>query len=371
MYKNWYLKTKILTVILITVLGFSVQEAHAYPEINKEKNALPLYKVKGKVSDETGEPLPGVNIVIKGTNIGTITDVDGYFQFNVTKNSKLTITASFIGMKSKDIVIVPDKFTYITLSPEAYALNEVIVTGFQTISRERSTGSAVIVNNEKLNKIQAPDLIAKIEGLTPGLSTYNKKISIRGVSSFSVDATPLLVVDGQPATGIKIDDLNPETIENITVLKDAAATALYGVRASNGVIVVNTKQAQDNKMNVNISLGYYLDPLPSLSYQHYASTSDIIDFEREYLLSNPEYIKSPSAYFSTITGKTNPIHLTQIDQLYYKLSKKEITENELKTSLNALRGNDYRKEYRKKLQQLKLTQDYNISLLKGDRKSVV
>ena len=98
----------------------------------------------------------------------------------------------------------------------------------------------------------APDLVAKLEGIAPGLSTYNYELSIRGVSSFAVGTTPLLVVDGQPSS-LTLEDLNPETVETITVLKDAAATSLYGVRASNGVIVVTTKQAENDKFNVNVS----------------------------------------------------------------------------------------------------------------------
>lgn len=371
MHKVRHFNVRVAAVFLMaTVFGGSMQEIYASPFWGGEKAAAPiLYKIKGKVVDNTGEPLPGASITIKGTNVGSITDIDGNFQFNVTSNSKTTIVVSFVGMESKELVVIPDKFVQVVLSQETYLLNELIVTGFQTISRERSTGAAVIVNNEKLNKIQAPDLTTKLEGLTPGLTTYNNQMSIRGTSSFSVDATPLLVIDGQPATGITINDINPETIENITVLKDAAATALYGVRASNGVIVVTTKQAEDNKVNVNISLGYYINPLPSLSYQHYASTSDIIDLERDYLLSDPEYIKSPSAYFSSVVNKTSPGYMTQLDLLYYRLSKNEITEDQLNASLDKLRTSDYRKEYQKKLQQLKLTQDYNISLSKGGNKS--
>lgn len=371
MYKAKYFNARVAAVFLMTAaLGGAVQEMYALPFGEANKAVAPaLYKIKGKVVDDAGEPLPGASIKVKGTDVGTISDVDGNFQFNVTDGAKVTIVVSFVGMESKELQVIPDKFVKIVLSQETYLLNELIVTGFQTISRERSTGAAIIVNSEKLNKIQAPDLTTKLEGMTPGLTTYNNQMSIRGTSSFSVDATPLLVIDGQPATGITINDINPETIENITVLKDAAATALYGVRASNGVIVVTTKQAEDNKVNVNVSLGYYINPLPSLSYQHYASTSDIIDLERDYLLSDPEYIKSPDAYFSSIVNKTSPGYMTQLDLLYYRLSKNEITQDQLNAGLDQLRAFDYRKEYRKNLQHLKLTQDYNLSLSKGGNKS--
>lgn len=374
MYIFRSLKTKVAVAFLATAaFGGAVGNVHAYPLLEDNKQAgRTLYKVKGRVMDDLQEPLPGANIKVKGTNVGTITDIDGNFQFNVPTKDKVTIVISYIGMETQQIVVTPDKAVTVVLVQADRVMEELIVDGFRTISRERSTGSAVILNSENLEKVQAVDLSSKLEGLAPGLVTYNNEMSIRGVSTFSVDAdatTPLLVIDGQPATGIKLDDLNPEIIENVTVLKDAAATSLYGVRASNGVIVVTTKQAKDEKVNVNVSLGYYIKPLPSLSYQHYASTSDIIDLEREYLLSDPEYIKDPSAYFSSVVNKSSPNYMTQVDMLYYRLSKNEITEEQLNNELNQLRKYDYRKEYRDKLQHLALTQDYNLSLAKGGEKS--
>lgn len=323
------------------------------------------YEIKGRVVDELHEPLPGAVIKVKGTTTGAVTDIDGNFRLNVPDGKKVTLIVSFVGLKTMELVAVPGKAVYVEMVSEENMLEELIVSGFQTISRERSTGSAVIINSEKLEKVQAADLSSKLEGITPGLTIYNNQMSIRGTSSFAVDSTPLLVIDGQPATGMTLDDINPEIIENVTVLKDAAATSLYGVRASNGVIVVTTKRSKTDKVDVNVSLGYYLNPLPSLSYQQYASTGDIIDLERDYLLSDPEYINSPLAYFSTKTNKTSASYMTQLDMLYYRLAKNEITEDEVTAGLNALRNNDYRKEYRKKLQQLGLTQDYNLSLSKG------
>ena len=333
-----------------------------------QANASHAQVVRGTVSDDTGEPLPGATIIIKGTPTGTSTDIDGNFEIPVKAGSKVTLVISYVGMKTKEVQTTSGADIHISLETNADMLDEVIVSGFQTISRERNTGSAIVLGNEKLAKVQAPDLSSKLEGITPGLSFYNNSISIRGNSSFSIDSTPLLVIDGQPATGMTIDDINPNTIENVTVLKDAAATSLYGVYASNGVIVITTKRGADKKLDVNFSLGYYLNPKPSLDYQHYASTSDIIDLERDMLLSDPDYIKSPENYFATKTSKTNASYMSQVDMLYYRLSKNQITESELNASLDALRKNDYRRQYRKHLQQNSLTQDYNLTLNAGSEK---
>lgn len=327
-----------------------------------------VFKIKGTVVDETNEPLPGATVLVKGTKTGTSTDIDGNFEISLHKQGKVTLVVSYVGMKTKEVQTATGTDIEIVLAASADMLDEVIVSGFQTISRERNTGSAVVVGAEKLGKIQAPDLSSKLEGITPGLTIYNNQMSIRGNSSLSISSTPLLVVDGQPATGMSLDDINPNTIESVTVLKDAAATSLYGVYASNGVIVVTTKRGADRKLEAHFSLGYYLNPLPSLDYQHYASTSSIIDLEREMLLSDPDYIKNPSAYFSTKTNKTNAAYMSQVDMLYYRLSRNEISESDLNSALNSLRSNDYREEYRKHLKKNSLTQDYNVTLNAGSEK---
>lgn len=324
------------------------------------------YLLKGKVTDNTGEPLPGASVMIKGTSTGAATDLEGNFAIPVVDSRKTVVTVSFIGMNSQDVTIAPNKAVTVVLTAEDSMLDELIVSGFQTISRERSSGSAIVVNSDKLNKIQASGLSAKLEGITPGFTVYNNQMSIRGTSSFSVDGTPLIVIDGQPATGMQsMDDINPEIIENVTVLKDAAATSLYGVRAANGVIVITTKRAQDNTMNLNFTADYYINPLPSLSYQHYAPTGDIMDLEQDFLLSDPDYIKDPLGYFNTLTSKSNAKYMSPVDMMYYRMAKGEITESELNAGLAAMRKNDYRREYRKQLQHAAITQDYNLSLSKG------
>lgn len=324
------------------------------------------YLIKGKVTDNTGEPLPGASVMIKGTSNGTATDMEGNFAIPVSDSRKAVVTVSFIGMDTQEVGVSPNKPVTVVLDAAESMLDELIVSGFQTISRERSSGSAIVVNSEKLNKIQAADISSKLEGITPGLTVYNNQLSIRGTSSFSVDATPLIVIDGQPATGMQsIDNINPEIIENVTVLKDAAATSLYGVRAANGVIVITTKRAKGNTMDINVSADYYINPLPSLSYRHYASTGDIMDLERDFLLTDPDYIKNPLGYFNTMASKSNARYMSPLDMMYYRLAKNEITEEQLNAGLAAMRTNDYRKEYRDRLQQTALTQDYNLSLSKG------
>ncbi|MDE6394364.1 MAG: carboxypeptidase-like regulatory domain-containing protein, partial [Duncaniella sp.] len=128
------------------------------------------YTVKGVVIDESGEPLPGATVMVKGSKIGTSADIDGNFELSVNKGGKLTLVVSYVGMKTKEVQTSTGSSVDIELETNADMLAEVIVSGFQTISRERNTGSAVVVNSEKLGKIQAPDLSSKLDGITPGLT---------------------------------------------------------------------------------------------------------------------------------------------------------------------------------------------------------
>lgn len=371
MYNNIPCNKKLLTsYALMASLSLAVaQPTYAAETAVPAAQQHGTHTLKGKVIDDMGDVLPGVVIRAKGSKATAVTDMNGNFELPVQTDGKVTLTASLVGMENVETTVSTSKMANIQMFPSVKMMNEVIVTGFQSISRERSTGSATIVNAEKLNKIQSSSLISKIEGLAPGMSTYNNQISIRGVSSFAVDATPLLVIDGQPATGMSMNDINPENIENITVLKDAAATSLYGVRASNGVIVITTKRAKSERVNVNANINYYINPVPSLSYQHYASTSDIIDFEQDYITSDPDYIKSPTNYFSNMTSMQNPAYMSQVSMLYYQHAQGTLTDSQFKEGIDALRNNDYRKEYRKNLQHAKFTQDYNLSITKGGDKA--
>lgn len=330
-----------------------------------QKKAIAPKPLTGRVTDSEGTVIPGVTIFTQDMSQGAVTDIDGRFTFSKPLEYGTVLNFSSVGMKPTNVVYSGEELLQVVMVEDVKQLDVVIVTGFQTLSRERSTGSATIINKDYLKKIQAPNIGSKLEGTTPGLTTYNGQMSIRGISSFAINSTPLLVLDGQPVTGVSINELNPEDIETITVLKDAAATSLYGVRASNGVIVVSTKRGITKKPTINISANFYLNPLPTLGYQHYASTSDIIDYEREYLVNNPTYKDDPLAYFENQTTMDSPQYMSQVSRLYYELAQGNITEKQLNSSIDALRKNDYRKEYRKALQQMSFTQDYNVSISKG------
>lgn len=324
--------------------------------------------VKGTVKDEAGLPLPGVVVIVKGTVPGCATDVDGNFELKVPGTDAILVF-SFVGMKTVELPADAANAMMVTMKEEAAMLQEVVATGYQTISRERSTGSASIVKAETLDKMQATDLSSKLEGLVPGLSTYNGDLVVRGRGSFTRYYQPIVVIDGQ-VTSQSLSDINPKDIESVTVLKDAAAASLYGVRASNGVIVVTTKRAKKGT-NVNVSAEFYINPVPDMDYMHYASTADIIKLERDILENDINYTSDPLGYFQDKADFTSNRFgaLSGVEKVYYRLAKNEITEEEAEKIFEEMSKNDYRKEAQKALNQTMFTQDYTLSLTKGGENS--
>lgn len=332
------------------------------------KEAITKTLLNGRVTDNDGNVLPGVAILTHDKSQGTVTDIDGRFSFPKPLAYGTVLNFSSVGMKPHDVVYSGEQLLQVVMVEDVKQLDAVIVTGFQTISRERATGAAVIINKDKIDKIQSTNLMSKIEGLSAGLSTYGGDMSIRGTSSFAVGPTPLVVMDGQ-VVNQGLSGINPEDIENITVLKDAASTSLYGVRASNGVIVITTKKPKDKKTVINASANFYFEPNPSLDYQHYASTSDIVDYEVNYLLTDSYYSNNPMDYFDKKNDQTSLQKYTQIERIYYEMAKGNMTLAQVEGAVEKLRQYDYRKEYQDKLAKLAFTQDYNVSLAKAGDKS--
>lgn len=332
------------------------------------KKAITKTLLNGRVTDSDGNVLPGVAIFTQDKSQAGVTDIDGRFSFSKPLKYGTVLHFTSVGMKPHNVVYSGEGLLQVVMVEDIKQLDAVIVTGFQTISRERATGAAVIINKDKIDKIQSTNLVSKLEGLSAGLSTYGGDMSIRGTSSFSVGTSPLVVMDGQ-VVNQGLSGINPEDIENITVLKDAASTSLYGVRASNGVIVITTKKPQTKKTVINASANFFFSPSPSLDYLNYASTSDIIDYEVNYLQTDSYYKNNPMDYFDKKNDPSAPHKYTQIERLYYEMAQGNMSLAQVEGAIEKLREYDYRREYQDKLTQLAFTQDYNVSLAKGGDKS--
>lgn len=205
------------------------------PDVPQKKITL-----TGNVKDKEGRPLPGVTILLKGSAVGVVSDVDGNFTLTVPEESGLTLVFSFVGMKTQEVVLSGQQVLHIVMLEDVSQMEEVIVTGYQEVKKEKMTGAVTTISSEKLSDRYTPNLIQNLEARVAGLSTYGGKPIIRGTGTLYGESAPLLVVDGLPVEG-SIEDLNPYDIASVNVLKDAAASAIYGARAANGIIVVTTK----------------------------------------------------------------------------------------------------------------------------------
>ena len=214
--------------------------------------------VKGSVTDKSGEPLIGATVMVAGTNNGTATDFDGNFSINVEQGN--TLQVSYVGYVSKSVKVKGNNLK-ITLDEDNALLEEVVVVGYGTMKRKDLTGSITTVEAKDLNVGAYTDPGQLLQGKVPGLVVVQNSdpnggvnsLTLRGASTLSGDSSPLYVVDGIP--GVNLNLIPPSEIESIDVLRDASATAIYGSKAANGVIIVTTKRGSDGPARVTYS-GY-------------------------------------------------------------------------------------------------------------------
>lgn len=215
--------------------------------------------VSGVVKDETGETLVGVNIIIKGTTIGTTTDINGAFSINVLEDDAV-LTANYIGYKPVEIPVGDKDFVEIFLEKDIQEVDEVVVVGYGVQKKKLVTGATVQVKSEDFTKNNVNRIENALQGLTPGMSIVKRSgqpgsdfnITIRGLSSINGN-DPLVLIDGVPGS---MNMLNPSDVESVDVLKDAASAAIYGSRAANGVVLITTKKGKPGEAKVTYDAYY-------------------------------------------------------------------------------------------------------------------
>lgn len=326
------------------------------PSVQQEKKEL-----KGKVTDDQGIPLPGVSVVIKGTNVGVATDIDGYYTIEV-ESSDAILVYSFVGMLPQEVAYSGQETINVTLASDSKQMAEVVVTGYQTLSRERTTGSFSVVKKEALESKIIASPMERIEGLASGLLvTGDNEIIIRGQSTLNADKQPLVVIDGFPsslsASEVLSKLLNPDDIESINILKDATASSIWGAKSSNGVIVITTKRGsmgENAKTMVDFSYGVTIGSKHDFADLQRMSSSDLIDLEKVF------YDKGfmPDRYFP-----------------YFNYSRameafKDIKDgvNGAEQRLNALREADAYKQHQDLLQQTPVKQQLTLNVRGGSKK---
>ncbi len=293
--KRIFLQAKIIPVscFILTICLFLLLNSGSLYANDPPQQEI---RITGKVSSDEGKPLPGTNIILSGTTKGVISRDDGTFEISVPSSESI-LEFSFLGFAKQQVKIGSQKVIDITLQPDAKFLGELIVVGYATEQKVMSTGAVGVVKGTALKDLPMASIDGLMQGMTSGVQVSQNSgtpgaemsVRIRGISSISGSSQPLYIIDGIPVTtgdfaqiGYEgqgtnsLSDLNPNDIESISVLKDAAAASIYGARASNGVVVITTKRGSNQKTQIDFN-SYYgvqqvwheLDMLNSRQWMEY------------------------------------------------------------------------------------------------------
>lgn len=242
-----------------------------------------LRKVDGRVTDESGQGLPGATVLEKGTSNGTITDVDGNFSLQVNDGAVLFI--SFVGYESQELTVNDQTNIHVMMKPDFKSLEEVVVIGYGSVKKSDLTGSVVSIDAKNLTNVPVTNTLETLQGRVSGLDITRSSgqagaglnFTIRGNRSLNAANTPLILVDGiQYGTYI---DINPNDIASVEVLKDASSTAIYGSRGANGVIIITTKDGSKGKTKIELNNYYGINTLTD--YRKFANTDQYVAMTRE------------------------------------------------------------------------------------------
>lgn len=318
------------------------------------------------VSAKSKLPIPAVTIKIKNTPIVTISDDKGNFRLTHTAHS-IDIVLSAIGYQTKETLIMKDYNAelIIELEEQTDLLQEVIVsTGYQILAKERATGSFIKIDNDLLNRRVSSNVIERLGDVTSGLifnkgKTSQGSIQIRGQNTIYSNANPLIVIDNFPYEG-DINHINPNDVETITVLKDAAAASIWGSKAGNGVIVITTKQGKyGQSLNITLNTSLTLGNKPDIYYQPRMSSADFIEMEKKLFAQG---------YYSSQESSSLNTALTPVIELLIAKRDNKITSTEAANEIEKLKSQDVRADFDSYFYRKNINQQYNLSINGGGDK---
>ncbi|MGL5682896.1 MAG: SusC/RagA family TonB-linked outer membrane protein [Marinifilaceae bacterium] len=310
--------------------------------------------VSGVVKDAEGLTLPGVSVILKGTSLGVATDINGQYQIKIPDRNDVSLIFSFVGMSPTEIKVGTKASLNVVLQPDSKILEDVVITGYQTISKERATGSfAVLTSKDYEQKLQT-SVLDRLEGMVAGVVSYNDKIQIRGISTLYGNEQPLYVVDGMPYEG-SIDAINPSDISNVTVLKDATAASIYGARATNGVIVITTKNGAfaNKKLSVSYNGSVRFEPVPDIDYLELMNSEELVQMQ----------VDGFNYYHTPTPNKRNSQN--EVFEIMYKLKNEEISQQEADSQLAILKSQDRRSQVKDELLRTAIKHQHNLSFSGG------
>jgi TonB-linked SusC/RagA family outer membrane protein len=294
--------------------------------------------ISGKVIDASGYAIPGVSVVISGTTRGALTDAEGFYSLpDVPENS--VIIFSFVGMKTQKITFSGQTSINVTMEEDINSIDEVLVVAYGTAKKSSFTGSSTVLKSDKLEKISGSGFAESLQGMSAGVNVVNNegnpggntRIQIRGAASINLDSNPLYVVDGMPYDG-KLNSIASDDIESMTVLKDAAASSLYGSRAANGVVIITTKKGKTNKPQINYKSSWgtsdlaVKNPTKANPYQQLTNTWEGIYNDQYYKYGQTDAVARSNAS-SLLLGKVLVGFLNSEGKNTYVSPFKHIDEN--------------------------------------------
>jgi len=314
--------------------------------------------IKGKIINaDTNEPIEGAHIRDVGSGVTGTTDSNGLFEISIAgTSSELNFTALGYKEKTQKVHLTKDELLKVLLTNEVHEIDAVeIVTGYQNIPKERATGSFTTVDDKLLNSQVSTDVLSRLSNVAAGVmidtgtTPGETRLTIRGLSTITGERAALIILDNFPYEG-DLSNINPNSVESITVLKDASAASIWGARAANGVVVITTKSAKLNQpVRFNFVANTTVTQKPDLSYIKQIGTSDFIDLEQELF--------SRGFYDSNLTSSSRPV-ISPVVDLLDQVRKGLLSESEAQSKIYALRQIDSRADFSRYMYQPSVLNQY-------------
>lgn len=372
-FQNQPLSYKITDGIII-IKKIQIRKTMPPPEVDPQKQE----QISGKVTDQKGVPIRDVTVKVQGANQSTQTDENGYYVLtNIPLGS--SILFQHIGWEPLTIQ-AKEPYNQTILSAKDFHLDSILVkvnTGYQTLPKERATGSFVVIDSTLLNRKVSTNILDRLDGVTSGLlftgeafstiqtannSGRNLGINIRGENTINAATNPLVVVDNFPFEG-NLSAINPNDVESITVLKDAAAASIWGAKAGNGVIVITTKRGKNNSpVRVNVMSNLSIAKKPNLyKDQRYISSEEFIDIET--------YLFNQGFFDRYLSDKVSFPMLSPIVELLDQNRSKLISDQDLVKKLQYYKNKDIRDDYDHLIYRDQVNQQYHLSISGGNQRN--
>ncbi|WEK38001.1 MAG: SusC/RagA family TonB-linked outer membrane protein [Candidatus Pseudobacter hemicellulosilyticus] len=327
-----------------------------------------LVSVRGTVVNEKGEAIAGATVAVKGTELITVTDASGIFSLSNIK-ARATIVISNVGYEARTYKLSGAGMLSIQLKIAAQDMKEVVIsTGYQKVSRERFVGSYAQLDSASFHLRPGTSIVDRLDGMVTGM-LFNRKssqfpINIRGISTLGINGTstdPLIILDNFPLpAGFTINRINPNDVESVTVLKDAAAASVWGARAANGVIVITTKKGRYNqRLKISLSSNITIEEEPDQYYVKRISPSAFIDVE--------QFLFEKGFYDWTLSNTSTWPVISPVVEILDRKKKGELTEEQASAQINGLRQDDIRESLKKDIYRHSVQQQQYLSVGGGNQ----